>query len=288
MAETQETQLLVLGGGPGGYAAAFLAADRGMKVTLVDAAARLGGTCLLVGCIPSKILLHAADILTGAEEAASWGLKFGRPEIDLAMLARQEGQDRRRSLRTSERAGKRRQVTVVTGRGSLVDGQTLQVEGGPSIRFKDCILATGSVPTRLPGFDTANPRILDSSSALKLDDVPGLAADRRRRLHRPGAGHRLRRPRHKGHGRRADRRPSARRRRRPGAAPCDPAADPLREDPPQYQGGQGQRTGQGHQGEPGVRGQESRSRLYSTRCWSPSAGAQLRQSGAGQGRRRRR
>src|SRR5271168_5186648 len=86
MADIIETQLLVLGGGPGGYAAAFLAADRGMQVTLVDAGPRIGGACLHVGCIPSKILLHAAGLLTEVAEAASWGLKFARPEIDLSML----------------------------------------------------------------------------------------------------------------------------------------------------------------------------------------------------------
>src|ERR1017187_2208991 len=86
MPDTQTTDLLVLGGGPGGYAAAFLAADRGVQTTLIDAAAKPGGTCLFVGCIPSKTLLHVASVIHTAHDAAEFGLKFAAPEIDLAKL----------------------------------------------------------------------------------------------------------------------------------------------------------------------------------------------------------
>jgi dihydrolipoamide dehydrogenase len=172
MADSLETQLLVLGGGPGGYAAAFLAADRGMQVTLVDAAPRIGGACLHVGCIPSKILLHAASLLSGAEEAVSFGLKFARPEIDLNVLRGKKDKIVDALSGHLMELARRRQVTLVTGQGTLTDGQTLQVENGPRIRFQNCILATGSSSVRLPAFDIGSPRVLDSSSALKLDDVP--------------------------------------------------------------------------------------------------------------------
>ena len=90
MAERSESQLVVVGAGPGGYAAAFLAADKGLKVTLIDAGEKLGGTCLHVGCIPSKALLHAARLITDARDAAPWGISFAAPKIDVAAL-RKEG-----------------------------------------------------------------------------------------------------------------------------------------------------------------------------------------------------
>ena len=172
MPDLHETQLVVLGGGPGGYAAAFLAADRGMQVTLVDAGPRPGGVCLHTGCIPSKILLHAAEILASAEDAASWGLTFARPQIDLAMLRGKKDKIVDGLSAHLLDLCKRRQVTFITGRGKLTDSRTLEIEGGPQLRFQHCIVATGSVPIRLPAFDIGSRRVLDSADALKLEDIP--------------------------------------------------------------------------------------------------------------------
>ena len=173
MPDTQQTDLVVLGGGPGGYAAAFLAADKGIQTTLIDAAPKPGGTCLHVGCIPSKTLLHVAFVLREAQRAAEFGLKFAKPEIDLAKL-RAKG-DKIIDLNASHLLDlcKKRGVTHIPARGVFTDANTIQVEKGPAIRFKNAIIATGSVPAR-PGafFDLKSPRILDSTEALALESVP--------------------------------------------------------------------------------------------------------------------
>ncbi len=172
MAEILDTQLLVLGGGPGGYAAAFLAADRGMKVTLVNDAERPGGTCLHVGCIPSKAVLHVAKLITDAREAAHVGLEFAPPRIDITAV---RGHWRRVVDTLSGNLAKlarARKVDYVPGRGRFVDGQTIEVEGGGRYRFQNCIVATGSVPTRPPMLNLPSPRVMDSTGALKLEEVP--------------------------------------------------------------------------------------------------------------------
>jgi dihydrolipoamide dehydrogenase len=182
MAEISESELVVIGAGPGGYAAAFLAADKGMKVTLIDANAKLGGTCLLVGCIPSKTLLHAAKVITEAQEAAGWGIHFTKPKIDVAAL---RGYWNKVVDTLSKNLGdlsKRRNVQVINARASFVDSTTLQLDppsapaggkGGERLRFRNCILATGSSPVFPPGLKVDNPRVMDSTGALKLEDVPG-------------------------------------------------------------------------------------------------------------------
>src|SRR5262245_37868302 len=172
MAETMDMDLAVLGAGPGGYAAAFLAADRGMAVALIDAKAKPGGVCLHEGCIPSKALLHAAHLITAAQDAAEWGLKFAAPKIDLDTLrAKKDGIVKKMADHLGELA-KRRKVTVIQGRGQFADSQTVQVENGPRVRFKNCILATGSSPAKLPALNLDSPRLLDSTSALRLEGVP--------------------------------------------------------------------------------------------------------------------
>jgi dihydrolipoamide dehydrogenase len=172
MADTIETQLLVLGAGPGGYAAAFLAADRGLKVTLIDANERLGGTCLLIGCIPSKALLHTAKLITDARDAPHVGITFGPPKIDVSGV-RGHSQKVVNTL-TSNLANlaKKRKVDFVTGRGRFLDSRTVAVEGGKQYRFEHCIIATGSTPLRPPALDLSSPRLMDSTGALKLEDVP--------------------------------------------------------------------------------------------------------------------
>jgi len=167
-----ETQLVVLGAGPGGYAAAFLAADKGMQVTLIDADEKLGGVCLRRGCIPSKALLHAARLITDAHEAGTWGIKFTPPEIDLDTLrATKDKIVDKLSSHLGELA-KRRKVNWIRGRATFEDSRTLAIDNGDRVRFQTCILATGSSPTRLPAFDVKSPRVLDSTSALQLPDVP--------------------------------------------------------------------------------------------------------------------
>lgn len=172
--------LVVVGGGPGGYAAAFLAADLGMDVTIVDVEPRLGGTCLLRGCIPSKALLHATEIMETAEHANEWGLHFQKPEISLDTL-----RDRKEKVIDTLTGGlgqlaKKRKVRIIQARAVFVDAQTIQLEeGDPStysessrLTFDHCILATGSTPL-VPGFlNLPTPRVMNSSGALSLPDVP--------------------------------------------------------------------------------------------------------------------
>lgn len=173
------TQLCVLGAGPGGYAAAFLAADLGMQVTLVDLEPRLGGVCLLRGCIPSKALLHVAKVMNEARQLAEWGVTFGQPTIDVdAVRARKESVINTLTGGLKLLAGKRN-VTVVRARARFENSQTLKLEsvdGTPladdRLTFEHCIIATGSSPTRIPAFDLPTPRVMDSTGALTLPDVP--------------------------------------------------------------------------------------------------------------------
>ena len=174
------SQLVVLGGGPGGYAAAFLAADRGMEVTLVESEPRLGGTCLLRGCIPSKALLHVARVIAEAGELnADWGVSFGEPSIDIdALRARKEKLISTLSGGLTQLA-KRRKVRVVHARGVLANSTTLRLENCTSpdvdeneLTFDHLILATGSIPASIAAFNIGSPRVLNSTTALQLQQVP--------------------------------------------------------------------------------------------------------------------
>ncbi len=173
------SQIVVLGGGPGGYAAAFMAADLGLEVTIVEADARLGGTCLLRGCIPSKALLHVAKVISEAREMEEWGVAFDEMKLNVdTMRARKEKVIDTLTGGLAQLA-KRRKVRVVNARGIFVDSQTLQLEGGDPatyeserITFDHCIVATGSVPA-MPGmFDIDSSRVMTSTGALRLVDVP--------------------------------------------------------------------------------------------------------------------
>lgn len=173
-------ELVVLGAGPGGYAAAFHAADHGMKVTLVNAEEKAGGVCLLRGCIPSKALLHVAKLIHEAKEAQHWGLTFGAPKIDL------DGVRGWKSAVVDQLAGgvaqlcKARGVNLIRARGTLVDSTTLKLEAVPGLpspptdklSFEHLILATGSSPVVPPIFQINDPRVMDSSGALDLADIP--------------------------------------------------------------------------------------------------------------------
>jgi dihydrolipoamide dehydrogenase len=172
MAETSECELAALGAGPGGYAAAFLAADRGKRVTIVDPLKKLGGTCLLVGCIPSKTLLHAAKVITDAEEAGPWGIHFEKPRIDVAGLRNYWFKVVDTLSKNLLELSKRRGVQFISATASFADSQTLQLDNGSRLRFGDCVVATGSVPVIPPPLQADSPRVLDSTGALKLEDVP--------------------------------------------------------------------------------------------------------------------
>jgi len=174
------TQLAVLGGGPGGYAAAFLAADEGLEVTLVEAEPRLGGTCLLRGCIPSKALLHVARVISEVGELnADWGVTYDAPRIDIDKVRQRKEKVIATLSGGLKQLAKRRKVTVVTARGVLEDATTLRLEGddesipeGGRLTFDKLILATGSTPAMPASFNIGSPRVMDSTGALELADVP--------------------------------------------------------------------------------------------------------------------
>src|SRR5262245_4434769 len=173
MADVAESELVVLGAGPGGYAAAFLGADKGMKVTLIDAGKKPGGVCLHRGCIPSKALLHAAKLISDAHEAGSWGLHFEKPKIDVNVLRARKDKVVDNLATNLLGMCKTRKVEFINARATFEDSTTLRLEDGTLRRFKHCILATGSSPTKLPAFNLDTPRLMDSTSALLLEEVPG-------------------------------------------------------------------------------------------------------------------
>ena len=171
----RSTQLLVLGSGPGGYTAAFRAADLGLHVTLVERWPMLGGVCLNVGCIPSKALLHAAKVIEDAEEMGSRGIAFGAPEINLEKLRAWKGSVVKKLTGGLSTLAKQRKVEVVQGVGRFVSPNVIEVmgnSGSERIRFDQCIIAAGSEAIRLPGLPT-DPRIIDSTDALELPEFSG-------------------------------------------------------------------------------------------------------------------
>ena len=174
------TQLVVIGGGPGGYAAAFLAADKGMNVVLVEAEGKLGGTCLLRGCIPSKALLHVSKVIAEAEEMQhEWGVSFGSPKIEIDKL-----RARKEKVITTLSGGlgglaKKRNVTVVKAFAKFENATTIVLEGddasipaGNKITFDHAIIATGSTPAMPGAFNIGTDRVMDSTGALNLADIP--------------------------------------------------------------------------------------------------------------------
>lgn len=172
-----ETELVVLGGGPGGYPAAFEAADHGVKATLIDEGAKPGGVCLNRGCIPSKALLHVAKLINESKEAADWGLNFAKPKIDLNKLREFKNNVIGKMAGGIGELCKLRGVTLVQGRGTFLDAHTLEVKKSDGkadqLRFKHAIIATGSVPAMPPAFNIGDPRVMDSTGALELADIPG-------------------------------------------------------------------------------------------------------------------
>ena len=166
-----KTQVLVLGGGPGGYTAAFRAADLGKQVTLIERYPVLGGVCLNVGCIPSKTLLHVANVLNEAKELSPAGLKFVELEVNLEQL-----RDWKNKISSQLNSGlaalaKQRNVTVVNGTGRFVSDTQVQVDK-EIIEFDQAIIAVGSQPVKIPSFPNDDPRLMDSTDALNLEDIP--------------------------------------------------------------------------------------------------------------------
>lgn len=169
------TDVVVLGAGPGGYTAAFRAADLGKRVVMIERYASLGGVCLNVGCIPSKALLHAADVINEAEEIAAMGIIFGKPEVDLDKL--RQGKDKvvQRLTGGLTQLAKQRQVQVVQGVGRFESPNRIGVataEGQISVVFNQAIIACGSRVVKIPGFPYDDPRLIDSTGALELADIP--------------------------------------------------------------------------------------------------------------------
>ena len=174
MTDELKTDLVVLGAGPGGYTAAFRAADLGMDVTLVERWPTLGGVCLNVGCIPSKALLHAARVLEEADEAAAFGIDFRKPKIDFAKLNDWKAGIVGKLTQGLDQLAKQRKVRVVHGIGRFSGPNSLDVEGedgSTRISFEQCIIAAGSEPSSMPGVPD-DPRIIDSTGALEVGAMP--------------------------------------------------------------------------------------------------------------------
>jgi dihydrolipoamide dehydrogenase len=170
-----ECRLLVLGAGPGGYTAAFRAADLGLDTVLVERYESLGGVCLNVGCIPSKALLHAAEVLVEAKHAEDFGISFGAPKIDLDKLRGHKDKVVGQMVKGLSSMAKQRKVRTVTGTGTFVSPNEIEVTGGAGtqlIRFGQCIIAAGSQPVKLAGFPWDDARVMDSTDALMLADIP--------------------------------------------------------------------------------------------------------------------
>jgi len=167
-----KTQVVVIGSGPGGYTAAFRAADLGLDVVLVERYENLGGVCLNVGCIPSKALLHTAEIINEAKEASHLGVNFNTPEIDIDGVRANKENTVAKLTGGIKALAKARKVNVVTGYGKFTGPNQIEVDNGEIIEFENCIIAAGSRVTKIPAFPFDDPRVMDSTDALELKDVP--------------------------------------------------------------------------------------------------------------------
>ena len=166
-----QTQLVVIGAGPGGYTAAFRAADLGMDVILIERYDTLGGVCLNVGCIPSKALLHAAKVIDEAEAMAAHGVTFGKPEIDALKLRAWKNEVVGKLTGGLTQLAKQRKVRVIHGLAKFSSANSLVLDSGETVGFESCIIAVGSETVMLPGLPD-DPRIIDSTGALELDPLP--------------------------------------------------------------------------------------------------------------------
>lgn len=170
-----ETEIVIIGGGPGGYAAAFYAADLGKKVTLVERDDRLGGVCMNRGCIPSKALLHATHGIIAAKESAKRGITFGEPSIDISKLRDWKNGILSKLANGLKMLASKRGVNVIHGRGYFEDSNTVRIEtesGQQFIKFQQAIVAVGSRPALPKTLDLGNPRVMTSTEALEVEDIP--------------------------------------------------------------------------------------------------------------------
>jgi dihydrolipoamide dehydrogenase len=170
-----ECRLVVLGAGPGGYTAAFRAADLGLDTVLVERHPQLGGVCLNVGCIPSKALLHAAAVIDEAAQATDYGVDFGKPKITLDKLRANKDKVVAQLTKGLATMARQRKVRVVTGSGRFVSANEIEIDaadGKQLLRFEQCIIAAGSQAMKLPGFPWDDPRVMDSTDALALAEIP--------------------------------------------------------------------------------------------------------------------
>jgi dihydrolipoamide dehydrogenase len=172
-----KSRIAVVGGGPGGYAAAFLAADLGMQVTLIDPEANPGGVCLYRGCIPSKALLHVAKLIEESQQAKNWGIDFPSPKIDLARLRNWKESVVKKLTGGLGQLSKQRHVEYIQGRAAFENPTTLRIRKADAteavLSFDRIILATGSRPAIIPALKLVSSRLMDSTGALTLEDVPG-------------------------------------------------------------------------------------------------------------------
>ncbi len=173
---SQTRELVVIGGGPGGYPAAFYAADLGLKVTVIDKELNPGGVCLFKGCIPSKALLHVAKVINESREASEWGVNFGSVDVDIDKLRSFKDGVVKKLTGGLGMLSKQRNVEFIQGTASFVNNNTLsvtRVDGTTEeLKFEKCIIATGSHPTRIPGISIDSPRVVDSTGALELPFKP--------------------------------------------------------------------------------------------------------------------
>jgi dihydrolipoamide dehydrogenase len=176
MADNTQLNVAVVGGGPGGYAAAFLAADLGMKVTLIDPEPNPGGVCLYRGCIPSKALLHVAKLIEESEQAKNWGIDFTEPTIDLARLRSWKESVVKKLTGGLGQLSKQRSVQYIQGRAAFETSNSLRISktsgGEETLTFDRIVLATGSRPAIVPTLKLDSPRMMDSTGALNLEDIP--------------------------------------------------------------------------------------------------------------------
>jgi len=167
-----KTQVVVIGSGPGGYTAAFRAADLGLDVTLVERYENLGGVCLNVGCIPSKTLLHTAELINESYEAGKFGVTFDEPKIDIDAVRANKDSTVAKLTGGIKALAKARKVNVVNGYAKFSDANHLQTDNGEIIEFENCIIAAGSRVTKIPSFPFDDPRVMDSTDALELENIP--------------------------------------------------------------------------------------------------------------------
>lgn len=175
MPDNNKTQLAVIGAGPGGYAAAFLAADLGMEVTMIDPHENPGGVCLHVGCIPSKAVLHIAKVINEARAAKEWGVTYTEPKLNIAKLRSWKQQVVTDLTGGLGQLTKQRKINHIKGTARFVDSSTLEVKAGKKterLTFENAIIATGSKPTRVPSFPDFSDRLMDSTAALEFNNVP--------------------------------------------------------------------------------------------------------------------